>query len=117
MEHSHSHSHSHGHHHHGHSIVPANINTAFIIGISLNFLFVVIEVLVGLVIHSLALLSDAGHNLADVGALVLSLFAFRLLKVKSNENYTYGYGKTSILVALFNAVVLLVSIGAIAIEA
>jgi cobalt-zinc-cadmium efflux system protein len=113
----HSHSHSHGHHHHSHAIEPANLNTAFVIGISLNFLFVVIEVLVGLVIHSLALLSDAGHNLADVGALVLSLFAFRLLKVKSNENYTYGYGKTSILVALFNAVVLLVSIGAIAIEA
>lgn len=109
--------HSHSHHHHSHTIEPANINTAFIIGISLNFIFVVIEVVVGIIIHSLALLSDAGHNLADVGALVLSLFAFRLLKVKSNENYTYGYGKTSILVALFNAVVLLVSIGAIAIEA
>ncbi len=111
------HSHSHSHHHHSHTIEPANINTAFIIGISLNFLFVVIEAIAGLIIHSLALLSDAGHNLADVGALVLSLFAFRLLKVKSNENYTYGYGRTSILVALFNAVVLLVSIGAIAIEA
>jgi cobalt-zinc-cadmium efflux system protein len=112
MEHPHSH-----HHHHDHAAVPANINTAFVIGISLNFLFVVIEVITGLIIHSLALLSDAGHNLADVGALILSLFAFRLLKVKSNENYTYGYGKTSILVALFNAVVLLVSIGAITIEA
>jgi cobalt-zinc-cadmium efflux system protein len=62
-------------------------------------------------------LSDAGHNLADVAALSLSLLAFRLLKVKSNENYTYGYRKTSIIVALFNAMVLLVSIGAIAYEA
>jgi cobalt-zinc-cadmium efflux system protein len=87
------------------------------VGIVLNFLFVLIEVLAGLHIHSLSLLSDAGHNLADVGALALSLLAFRLLKVKPNEKYTYGYRKTSILVALFNAVVLLVSIGAIAYEA
>ena len=76
-----------------------------------------IEVVFGLYTHSLSLLSDAGHNLADVGALALSLLAFRLLKVKPNENYTYGYRKTSILVALFNAMVLLVSIGAILYEA
>jgi len=87
------------------------------VGIALNFLFVVIEVVVGLFIHSLSLLSDAGHNLADVGALALSLLAFRMLKVKANDNYTYGYRKTSILVALFNAMVLLVSIGAIVYEA
>lgn len=110
MEHNHS-------HHHDHSVVLTNVNTAFIVGISLNFLFVVIEVIVGLFVHSLSLLSDAGHNLADVGALALSLLAFRLLKVKSNEQYTYGYRKTSILVALFNATVLLVSIGAILYEA
>jgi cobalt-zinc-cadmium efflux system protein len=108
--------HSHTHHHH--SIQPlTGMNTAFITGISLNFLFVVIEVIAALYIHSLSLLSDAGHNLADVGALALSLLAFRLLKVKSSDNYTYGYRKTSILVALFNAVVLLVSIGAIIYEA
>ena len=108
--------HNHEAHHHG-SVVLTNVNKAFIIGISLNFLFVVIEVIVGLYIHSLSLLSDAGHNLADVVALALSLLAFRLLKVKTNDKYTYGYRKTSILVALFNAVVLLVSIGAIAYEA
>ena len=100
-----------------HAAPITNINAAFIIGISLNFLFVVIEVIVGLYIHSLSLLSDAGHNLADVAALSLSLLAFRLLKVKSNDNYTYGYRKTSIIVALFNAMVLLISIGAIAYEA
>ena len=107
----------HNHHEHNHSQPITNVNAAFIIGISLNFLFVVIEVIVGLNIHSLSLLSDAGHNLADVAALSLSLLAFRLLKVKSDENYTYGYRKTSILVALFNAMVLLISIGAIAYEA
>jgi len=116
MAHAHSHSHSHHDHSHGHGVVLENINRAFIIGISLNFLFVVIEVIAGLYIHSLSLLSDAGHNLADVGSLALSLLAFRLVKVKANEKYTYGYRKTTILTALFNAVVLLVSIGAIAYE-
>jgi cobalt-zinc-cadmium efflux system protein len=115
MAHAHTHSHSHGHHHH-HAEPLANVNTAFIFGIALNLFFVIIEVVTGLYIHSLSLLSDAGHNLADVAALGLSLFAFKMLKVKSNENYTFGYRKTSILVSLFNAVVLLVSVGAIAIE-
>ncbi|MBN8835757.1 MAG: cation transporter [Sphingobacteriia bacterium] len=109
-------SHEHHHHHH-HSEELTNVNRAFYIGISLNFLFVLIEVIVGLNIHSLSLLSDAGHNLADVASLALSLLAFRLVKVKPNEKYTYGYRKTTILVALFNAVVLLVSIGAIGYEA
>lgn len=93
------------------------MTTAFTVGIGLNFLFVIIEAGVGFSIQSLSLLSDAAHNLADVGTLVLSLVAFRLLKVKANERYTYGYRKTSILTALFNSVILLVSIGAIAFEA
>ncbi|HVT85073.1 MAG TPA: cation diffusion facilitator family transporter, partial [Chitinophagaceae bacterium] len=117
MSHTHHHESEHSHHHHHGPVALTHINRAFIIGILLNFLFVIIEVITGLSIHSLSLLSDAGHNLADVGTLALSLLAYRLLKVKANERYTYGYRKTSILVALFNAVVLLVSIGAIAYEA
>jgi len=108
---------THSHHHHDHSAAITSLNAAFVIGIVLNFLFVVIEVAAGLYIHSLSLLSDAGHNLADVGSLALSLLAFRLVSVKSNDRYTYGYRKTSILVALFNAMILLVSIGAIVYEA
>lgn len=95
----------------------SNMNMSFITGIFLNLLFVIIEVIVGLYIHSLSLLSDAGHNFADVGALALSLLAIQLMKIKSKEQYTYGYRKTSILVALVNAMVLLVSIGAIVYEA
>ena len=109
--------HSHAHHHHHHSVQLTNVNRAFIVGIVLNLVFVIIEVFAGLFIHSLSLLSDAGHNLADVASLALSLLAFRLLKKKSNNKYTYGYRKTSVLVALFNAAVLLLSIGAIAYEA
>lgn len=101
-------------HDHNHLVSPANVNGAFVSGIVLNSLFVVIEALIGFSIHSLSLLSDAGHNLADVGSLALSLFAFRLLKVKANDKYTYGYRKTTILAALLNGVILLVSIGAIA---
>ena len=108
---------SHSHHTHHHSMELKNVSNAFIIGIILNFLFVIIEALVGLSIHSLSLLSDAGHNLADVATLALSLLAIKLLQVKSSKDYTYGYRKTSILVALFNASVLLVTIGAIIYEA
>ena len=108
---------AHDHHHDHAPVVLTQVHTVFIVGIALNFLFVVIEVIAGLYTHSLSLLSDAGHNLADVGALALSLLAFKLLKVKSNEHYTYGYRKTSILVALFNGTLLLVSIGAILYEA
>ncbi len=109
--------HDHEHHHHHHTVHAEEVNTAFIIGIVLNFSFVIIEVIVGLSIHSLSLLSDAGHNLADVGTLALSLLAFRMMKIKSNERYTYGYRKTSVFVALINSVILLVSIGAIVFEA
>jgi cobalt-zinc-cadmium efflux system protein len=118
MEHVHSHSHSHSHHHgHHHPIDMQNVSRAFVIGIILNFLFVIIEVVIGLGIHSLSLLSDAGHNLADVASLAMALIAIKLTKVKANEKYTYGYKKTTILVALLNAAILLVSIGAISYEA
>jgi cobalt-zinc-cadmium efflux system protein len=121
MEGAHSHSHAgHDHSHHGHShgqvIALRSVNSAFVIGIILNLAFVIIEVVVGLVINSLSLLSDAGHNLADVASLGLSLFAFRMMKVKSNTVFTYGYKKTTVLVALLNAGILLVSIGAILYE-
>lgn len=121
MEHSHSHSHSHDHSHglghHHHAVEIKSVNRAFIIGIILNFAFVLIEAIIGLAIHSLSLLSDAGHNLADVASLAMALIAFRLMKVKPNEKYTYGYKKTTILVALLNAAVLLLSLGAIGYEA
>lgn len=122
-DHNHTHDHDHDHDHgfslghHHHPVNLTNVNRAFVIGIILNFLFVVIEVIVGLSIHSLSLLSDAGHNLADVASLAMSLIAIRLLKVKPTEKYTYGFKKTTILVALLNAAILLLSIGAIGYEA
>lgn len=110
---------SHEHHHHNHSEIAElkNVSLAFYIGIGLNFLFVIVEASVGFAINSLSLLSDAGHNLTDVISLALSLLAFRLADVKPNENFTYGYRKTTIIVALLNSIILLVSIGAIGFEA
>jgi cobalt-zinc-cadmium efflux system protein len=107
------HAHSHHGHSHGHVTELRSVNTAFYIGIILNLVFVIIEATVGLIIHSMSLLSDAGHNLADVASLGLSLFAYRMMKVKSNTVYTYGYKKTTVLVALLNGGILLISIGAI----
>ncbi len=115
--HTHDHDHGHGFGHHHHPVNLTEVNRAFVIGIILNFLFVVIEVVVGLSIHSLSLLSDAGHNLADVASLAMALVAIRLLKVKPTDKYTYGYKKTTILVALLNAAILLISLGAIGYEA
>lgn len=103
-------------HQHSHAINAESLNKAFIIGIVLNLAFVVIEFAAGFWFDSLALLSDAGHNLSDVVSLVLALLAFRLAKVKANERYTYGYKKSTILVSLINAVILLVAVGAIVIE-
>jgi len=114
-DHDHDHGFSLGHHHH--PVDLKDVNQAFVIGIALNFLFVIIEASVGLYIHSLSLLSDAGHNLADVASLAMSLMAIRLLKVRPTEKYTYGYKKTTILVALLNAAILLLSLGAIGYEA
>ena len=112
-----AHDHSHHGHHHDHSVQLTHVNAAFIIGIILNLSFVIIEVFAGVNIHSLSLLSDAGHNFADVASLALSLLAFRLMKVKSNEKFTYGYRKISVIVALFNAAILLASIGFILYQA
>ena len=103
-------------HHHHHTAPTQSLNGIFIFSIVLNVLFVLIEAGVGLWQDSLSLLSDAGHNLSDVFSLVLVLIAFRLAKVHSNERYTYGYRKSTVLISLLNAVILLVAVGAIVIE-
>ncbi len=112
----HDHDHSHGHHHHP---VPTGegMNRAFIAGIALNMAFVIIQTIAGFMTDSVALLSDAGHNLSDVASLALSLIAFRLARAKPTKSFTYGYKKTTILAALINAVVLLIAIGVLGYEA
>lgn len=116
--HSHAHGPAHGHDHHGHSHAPpADFSTAFIIGIILNLGFVIIEAGYGFIANSVALLADAGHNLSDVAGLAAAWGATALAKRAATERFTYGMRGSSILAALFNAVLLLVAVGAIALEA
>src|SRR5690606_23712307 len=82
-----------------------------------NMAFVLVEFIAGFYTNSLALLSDAGHNLSDVAMLALSLFAFRISKRKATSTYTYGFHKSTILASLTNAVVLLIAVGSIGWEA
>lgn len=105
-----THSHSHDHHH------ISSLNSIFVICIVLNLLFVMAEAGTGLAYHSLGLLSDAGHNLSDVFSLLLSLFALRMSSHRSNQHFTYGYKKSTILVSLANAIILLIAVGGIFIE-
>lgn len=122
MVHNHAHDHSDSHSHdacpgHNHSHAPKNFDRSFAIGIALNVGFVVIEAVYGVLSNSLALLADAGHNLSDVLALLLAWAASVWVRRKPTERRTYGFRRSSILVALFNAVILLVAVGGIAWEA
>src|ERR1700687_4184319 len=114
----HDHDHAPGHSHgHAHSHGPANYDRAFAIGIALNVGFVVIEAAYGIAANSLALLADAGHNLGDVLGLVMAWGAATLVRRRPTARYTYGLKRSSILVSLANAGLLLVAVGAIVWEA
>jgi len=102
---------------HAHTHEPANYGRAFAIGVALNLAFVVLEVIYGKLSHSLALVADAGHNLSDVLGLVLAWGAMLLARRRPTPERTYGFRRSSILAALINAAVLLISVGAIAWEA
>ncbi len=116
--------HGHGHDHHGHSHglgghshAPASFGRAFAIGITLNLLYVAGEAVYGVIGGSLALLSDAGHNLGDVLGIGAAWLASVLGKRRPAGRFTYGLRRSSILSALFNATLLLVITGGIAWEA
>lgn len=99
---------------HGHDHAPATFGRAFAIGVALNTAYVIVEAAMGVRANSLALLSDAGHNLGDVLALGLAWVASVMSRRAPSARYTYGLRGSSILAALTNAVVLLVVTGGIA---
>ena len=105
------------HENHQHSHIPKNFGRAFVIGIVLNIIFIIAEIIYGLKVNSLALLSDAGHNVSDVFALGLAFVGVILAKSKPSDRFTYGLESASIVIALTNAVSLLVVVGGIAWEA
>ncbi|MBY0611093.1 MAG: cation diffusion facilitator family transporter [Beijerinckiaceae bacterium] len=110
--HGHGHEHGGGHHH-----APASFGRAFVIGIALNTGFVVVEFVFGLLSNSVALMADAGHNLGDVLGLLVAWTASVLVKRAPSARFTYGLRGSSIVAALFNAVFLLLTVGAISWEA
>jgi cobalt-zinc-cadmium efflux system protein len=123
-DHGHDHGHDSGHGHaghshagHAHSHAPASFDRAFAIGVGLNVAFVVAEIGFGLRTNSLALISDAGHNLGDVLALVLAWAGTMLARRGPTPRRTYGLRRFSILAAMANAGILLIAVGAIIVEA
>ena len=117
MEHAHDPGHGHAHGAHAHGISTQAINTRMAIAVALNLIFVVVEGSFGFVSNSVALIADAGHNLSDVLGLVCAWTALYLGRRPPGARFTYGLGRSSVLAALANAVLLLMACGAIAWEA
>lgn len=99
MEHNHSHNQD------------MNMGNAFKIGISVNIIFIVLETFYGFFSNSMALVADAGHNFSDVLALVFSWIAVILSQRKPTLRFTYGFRRSTILVALLNTIILLLAVG------
>jgi cobalt-zinc-cadmium efflux system protein len=104
MEHNHSHNND------------INLSNAFKIGIAINIIFVTIEALFGYLSNSMALIADAGHNLSDVLALAFSWMAIILSQRKPTLKFTYGFRRSTILIALLNTILLLAAVAFIIYE-
>ena len=93
--------------HHGHSHTPKDFGAAFAIGTMLNLVYVAAQIIFGIAAHSLALIADAAHNFGDVLGLLLAWWASYLSRTRPTARRTYGLGRSSILAALANAILLL----------
>ena len=113
--HGHDHHHGHGHGHSHDRAAP--FGAAFALGLALNLGFVAAETVCGVIGNSVALLADAGHNLGDVLGLAIAWTASVLARRRPSHRFTYGLRSSSILAALFNAIVLLIAVGGITVEA
>jgi cobalt-zinc-cadmium efflux system protein len=114
--HGHGHSHAHGHHHSHAHFTPGSHGGAFALAITLNVVFVVVEVVASFMSGSAALLADAGHNLGDVLSLLLAWGASVLAARPPGPGFTYGLKSSSILAAIANAALLWVALGAVLLE-
>lgn len=98
--------HNHNHQSHDHKVSLENVNLSFVVAVTANLLFTIIEAVYAVIANSVSLLGDAGHNLADVLGLLLAWGATYLASRKASELYSYGYRRTTILAAIINSVVL-----------
>ena len=102
---------------HSHHHAAPDYNRAFALGVTLNVIFVVIEAFYGVMSGSLALLTDAGHNLSDVLGLLLAWGAVLLAKKRPSSRRTYGFSRATIIASLFSGLLLMGAVGAIGWEA
>ncbi len=102
-------------HHHHHA--RPDYNRAFAVGVALNIIFVVIEVSYGMMANSLALITDAGHNLSDVMGLLLAWGASYLAGKRPSRRRTYGFSRATILASMFSGLLLLAAVVLISWEA
>ncbi|MGA9625669.1 MAG: cation diffusion facilitator family transporter [Bryobacteraceae bacterium] len=93
--------------HHHREIEPGNLDRRLWASAALNLGITLVEIIGGLWAGSLALLADAAHNLADVGALGLAIFARRLGRRAPTPRHTYGLKRAEVVAALLNAAVLI----------
>ncbi len=93
------------------------MDRAFAVGAAVNLAFVVGEIGFGVAANSMALIADAAHNFGDVLGLLMAWAAAFLGRRPPTSRRTYGWGRGTILAALANAAVLLIGVGAIAVEA
>jgi len=104
MEHNHSHNHD------------INLGNAFKISITINIIFIVVEAFYGFFSNSMALVADAGHNFSDVLVLVFCWIAVILSQRKPTLRFTYGFRRSTILIALLNTIILLVAVAFIVLK-
>ncbi len=102
---------------HDHNHGAEGYGKAFVIGISLNIVYVLVEAYYGLVLNSSALLADAGHNFSDVIGLVLAWGAALVAQKRSTLTFTFGFRKTTILASLVNGLLIVGASGFILYDA
>jgi len=109
------HGHSHGHGHaHDHGLASER---ALLVAIALNAGFLIVEATAGWLTQSLALLSDAGHMVSDVGSLLVAYLASRIRHRSPSPEYTFGLRRAPVLGALVNAIILVAIVSFIILEA
>ena len=108
MSHNHSqHNHSHSHHHH--HIDPTEISPAsFRFVAAMNFIITIAEFIGGFMSGSLALVSDAVHNLSDTVSIVLSYYAYKISKKGNDRKRTFGYKRAEVIAAFINSTSLII---------
>jgi cobalt-zinc-cadmium efflux system protein len=109
-----NHAHSHGHAGHAHPMPGAGVMAG---AVAASLLLVAVELTGGVMGHSIALISDAVHNLTDVPSLAIAWIAMRVAGRPANDEKTFGYHRVGTLAAFINAIILVLISGFLFYEA